>query len=293
MRSLRITIVLTALFSYSASPSWADAVFLIGSGDSSNTAMLQSILTSHGDQVTVGPTYNNFTGANLSGYREVLLAPSGISTGLGDMPVSGQQSLLGYVNSGGGLVTSGTVGGMTNALGDFQLLNAAVPVGLGPVPIDNSSITFSKLTNDIVVNANLPSTFTFQTSSASGGMTQASYIPKTGATAFFSESQMPPSLSGVATAYGVVGWNYGQGRVISFATTFNSMSLGDPNYAQLVDNAVRWSGRDSGQLPTGPNPPIEPGSFTPAPEPAALVSWGAGILGIAVVAYVRRNRAKS
>jgi hypothetical protein len=290
MRTLRFALVLTALVSFSPSPLHADAVLLIGSGDSTNTSLLQSILTAQGDTVTVGPTYTNFTGGNLTGYSDVLLVPNGNSFTMGDMPVSGQQALVNYVNSGGGLVTSEYLMEKTLAQQDFQILNAAIPVAASNIDTDNSPITFSKLTNDLVMNANLPNSFTFQATSTSGSPTEHFYVPKAGATAFFTTNQWTSAFGG-EPAYGVVGWNYGQGRVVSISTALDNTSLTDPNFAQLVDNAVNWARQDSFRLPIiGPNPPI---GSAPAPEPAALVAWGAGILGMVAVSYVRRKRAKA
>jgi len=291
MRTFFLTLALTALASLTSSSLRADAVLLIGSGDSTNNTMVQSILAAQGDTVTVGPTFNNFTGGNLSGYSDVLLLPNNNSFLMGDMPVSGQQALVNYVNSGGGLVTSEYLMEKTVAQNDFQVLNAAIPVASSNILTDNSSITFGKLTSDPVMTAKLPNSFTFQAANPSGSPTEAYYIPKAGATAFFSTNQWTSTFGSQGPAYGVVGWNYGQGRVISFSTALDNTSLTNPNFAQLVDNAVNWArGGSVPPITMGPNPPI---GHTPTPEPATLVAWGAGILGMVAVSYVRRKRAKA
>jgi Trehalose utilisation len=293
MRTLRLILVLTALVSCSSSLSYADAVLLIGSGDSSNNATIASVLAAQGDTVTIAPTFNNFTGGNLSAYKDVLLVPNGNSFLMGDMPVSGQQALVNYVNAGGGLITSEYLMEKTEAQHDFQTLNAAIPVVASSINTSNSPITFSKLTSDPVMNANLPNSFTFQATSTSGSPTEQYYVPKAGATAFFTTNQWTSSFGLEGTAYGVIGWNYGQGRVISFSTALDSTSLANTNFAQLVDNAVNWAAEGGFNVQMGPDPPIGHTGLNSAPEPAALVAWGAGILGMAAVSYVRRKRASA
>lgn len=291
MRTLRLILVFTALVSFSPSLSYAAAVLLIGSGDASNNAMIESVLAAEGVTVTVGPTYTNFTGGNLAGYSDVLLVPNGNSLTMGDMPATGQQALVNYVDAGGGLVTSEYLIEKSVAQQDFQILDAAIPVSVTSIHSTSSPITFSTLTNDPVLNAKLPSSFTFPVGSSPGSHTEQRYIPKVGATAFFSTNQWTPTGSGAGSGYGVVGWNYGQGRVISLSTALDNTSLANSNFAQLVDNAVNWARQDSGQLPMGPYPPLGP--LSPTPEPATLVAWGVGILGMAAASIVRRRRARA
>jgi hypothetical protein len=101
MRTRCRLLLLTALVSFSASATLAHAVLLIGSGDSTNNVLLQSILTAQRDTVTVGPMYSNFTGGNLSGYSDVLLVPDGIYFPSGDMPLSGQQAFVSTTSAPG------------------------------------------------------------------------------------------------------------------------------------------------------------------------------------------------
>jgi len=290
MRTLRLILVFTALVSFSPSLSHAAAVLLIGSGDASNNAMIESVLAAQGDTVTVGPTYTNFTGGNLSGYSDVLLVPNGTTFPTLDMPTSGQQALVNYVNSGGGLVTSEWLLQGIASEHTFQTLSSVLPfsTGSGDIGTINSPITFRALTNDPVINANLPSSFTFPAGNGSGSYTESYYLPKPGATTFFSTNQWTSTFGGYGPAYGVVGWNYGLGRVISFSTALDNTSLANPNFDQLVGNAVAWARQQSGQLPMGPDPPHGP--VSPTPEPATLLAWGVGILGMAAASIVRRRR---
>ena len=271
-------LLLTALVSFSPSATLADSVLLIGSGDSTNNALLQSILTAQGDTVTVGPTYNNFIGGNLSGYSDVLLVPNGSPVPTGDMPLSGQQALVNYVNSGGGLVTSEWLMQDYVYLHQFQTLFPVLPFSPGyDVATSNTPITFSALTTDPVMNAKLPNSFTFPAASGPTISTESLYYAKSGATAFFATDQWTSAYGG-KPGYGAVGWNYGQGRVLSISTALDNTSLTNSNFAQLVDNAVNWAAHGSILPPItlGPNPPHEPVGYDPVPEPAALVTWARG-----------------
>ncbi len=277
-----------------------EKILLLGSGDTTNESMIQTVLQAQGDSVTIGPSFNAFTGAGLSGYNVVMLMPNGglnsnNSFLAGDMPTSGQQALLNFVNAGGGLVTSEYLMEMHVAQNDFQTLYPAIPVTPSSISTANTSITFGALTSNAVINAGLPSSFTFP--AASGSTTEAYYVPKQGATAFFSTNQWTSTFGGYGTAYGVIGWNYGSGRVISFSTALDSTSLANLNVDQLVNNAVNWAGNVNSTGPINPpifggNPPVGgplPGPIpAPIPEPATALAWSAGL--VAIFAFARRRR---
>ena len=56
---------------------------------------------------------------------------------------------------------------------------------------------------------------------------------KAGATVFYGSSNTGHD--------GVIGWNYGSGRVISFSTLITDIELGNPNYERLFVNATEWA----------------------------------------------------
>ena len=294
MHTLRLASVCTALLVLACSSTRGDAVLLIGSGNPANDAVIQSMLRAQGDTVTIGPTYNSFSGGNLSAYKDVLLVPSGSSSTQGDMPMSGQQALMNYVSAGGGLVTGAMPIPGTVAQPDFQTLGPAIPATSSGIGATNNSVTFTALTSNPVMNANLPSSFTFQTSGgADGSITGAYFLPKLGATAFYSTNQGYSGLGIYSSADGVVGWNYGQGRVLSISTLLDSTSLANSNFDTLVENSLNWA-RNGGSpgIGTGPIPPIQPVDpiiIDPVPEPAGVLVWGAGLAGLALAAYRGRR----
>jgi hypothetical protein len=104
---------MAALWLHLPSPLFGAKIRLLSSGDASNDAAIQSVLRSAGDSVTIGPTYNNFTGAGVGGFNAVFLSPSLQANSVvnwvpwgapPDLPTSGQQALINFVNQGGGLV---------------------------------------------------------------------------------------------------------------------------------------------------------------------------------------------
>jgi hypothetical protein len=298
MRAARLNLTLAALLCLFPATLRADKVLLIGSGDPANQTYVQSMLQSQGDTVTIGPTFNNFTGAGLSGYNEVMLLPNGpwqspySAFSMGDMPKAGQQALVNYVNSGGGLVTSEWVLQKYTTQQDFQTLFKVLPMAASTMYTSNSPITFTALTANSVINYNLPGSFSFATGNSFGSETY--YAPKAGATPYFATNQWGPNLGPTGTAFGVIGWNFGAGHVMSFSTPLDTTSLMNPNFAQLVSNAVSWAGGDPTGNPLGPpfhpsmgpNPPIDP----KVPEPAAVGVWSTGLIAIAVLSWARRKK---
>jgi len=65
----------------------------------------------------------------------------------------------------------------------------------------------------------------------------------------------------VADAPGLVGWGYGNGRVISFSTLIGEVELTDANYAKLFQNSVNWV------------------TATPVPVPGAFWLFASAMIG--------------
>jgi Trehalose utilisation len=274
----------------------ASKILLLTGNDSTNTAALDSVLTSAGNSVTVGPSYNSFTGQGLSGYNVVMLVPNG-SSNQGDMPTSGQQAIVNFVQGGGGLVTGEPVLISTYAYppvfpGYFATLAQTFPAMYASANTFNSPLVFSTLTKDPVMNAGLPSTFSVN---AQGWDTETYIVPKlakaavTGVTSFLSTNQWtstPGSFFGWNGAgSGLVGGSFGAGRVVNMSTGSDNTELSNPNYVQLLANAVNWAGQTTGGTPPQPvGPPIH------VPEPTSLAIYGAGTLGFLVRAWSRRAR---
>lgn len=193
--------------------------------------LTQATLQAFGHQVDVGPAYFAFTDAvDLSNYTVVLLIPS-YDWFDGDMPLSGQGLLLDFVSSGGGLVTAEWTVWLTGA-GSFETLADAIPVVPTLAYSFGTEITYTALTDDLTLNAGLPEQFTFRVDDDEG--TETLLEPKPEATVFFGST-------GAAGGAGVIGWTYGLGRVLSFSTIMGPGELQDPNYSQLVSNALDWA----------------------------------------------------
>lgn len=299
-----ILIVLVTLGLHSPAPLLADKILLISSGDQGNDAAIQAVLQSQGDTVTIGPTYNNFTGAGLSGYNAVFLNPSYQSNAAvswypwafpPDMPTSGQQALINYVNQGGGLVTGGTVSYenitvYNGSPGNFHTLAAALPELTGQPATSNSPITFTAQTSNPTINAGLSSTFSF---TAGGFNTEQFITPKPNATSFFVTNQWTTAFGGLGLGYGgvysegsgAVGWNYGAGRVLSLSTFSDNVALSNATYDRMLTNAFNWATQTTGSPPS-PFPPI---NEAPVPEPTTLTVFVLAGLGLLIGSRIRRR----
>ncbi len=284
--------LLTLLLTLSPSPLLASKILLITGGDTSNDSALSSVLQSQGNSVTVGPTYTNFTGSGLSGYNAVVLIPNG-PWNTADMPASGQQALVDYVKNGGGLATGEPVISLWTYPGDFKTLAQVFPAQMGGANTSNSPLVFTAQSNDPVITAKLPSTFSFPTTTGSDSETYI--IPNkynsaiSGATAFYSTNQwnnVPgSSFQGIlGTGAGIVGGSFGLGRVINMSTASDNTSLADSNYDQLLVNSVNWVTSSTAGTPQ-PFPPIP----SPVPEPTTLAVLVSAAIGLVVRSRLGRN----
>ncbi|MDR3622731.1 MAG: PEP-CTERM sorting domain-containing protein [Paludisphaera borealis] len=261
-----------------ASNAFGSKILLIGGDDASNTSMMASVLEAQGNTVTTAPAYTAFTGSGLSAYNAVFLLPNGAYYNGVDMPDSGQQALVDYVKNGGGLVTSEAVGDMIQGPGGVHMLQKlaqALPFTGLFHNTANSPVILGQITNDPIMNDQLPSQLVLH---PQGYNTEIGYTPKWGATAFFDTNQWTATFGGYGVMAGVVGWNFGSGRVLSLSMFSDSALLADPNYDRLVGNSVRWA--------TDTTAARAPGS-TNVPEPSSLL-----VLGAAGVAFAAASRSR-
>jgi len=223
-----------------ATPVQAGMILLLSTGNTAEDNLVSSVLTARGQTVTVGPQFTAFTGAGLSGSDAVLLLPN-YNWFNGDMPAAGQSALRSYVQGGGGLVTSELLVWMTAAQANFQTLQDAIPV----VPTSRfdfaDPITYTQAAANPVLNQGVPSSFAFAADNIGG--TETLYAARPGATVFYGSS------GGAASGAGLIGWDYGSGKVRSFSTLAGTTELGDPNYAQLFGNAVLDAERQAAVVP--------------------------------------------
>ncbi len=267
MKRFLVCFGVLALLASGLSQATADNVFLLSTGVPAEDNAVLNVLTADGHTVTVGLQYQSYTGSDLSGYSSVILLQNNTDSG-GNMPISGQTALLNYVNGGGGLLTGEwTVWG--NAQEGFNTILAPL---LPVIPSGGynyvTPITYTQATANSVLNNGLPSSFTFNADDSGG--TEAYFQPKAGATVYYGSS-----YGGSPAGDGVIGWDYGSGRVLSLSTLAGTTELADPNYGTLFSNAVNFVDIQS------------------VPEPSTLTLLGIGALGLTIYCGRRRKRAES
>jgi hypothetical protein len=246
----------------------ADNVLLLSTGVTANDTAVVNLLDADGHTVTVSSTpYYDYTGSpSLSSYSAVILLQN--NNGDGDpIPAAGQTALLNYVNGGGGLLTGEWTVWNNAALGYNTILAPLLPVIPSSAYNYNSPITYSQATANSVLNNGLPSSFTF-TGYDNGG-TETYFQPKNGATVYYGSS-----YGGTPPGDGVIGWNYGSGRVLSLSTLAGPSELSDPNYGTLFSNAVTFVD-----------------GVSAVPEPSTLTLLGIGAVGLTLHCLRRRKRA--
>jgi hypothetical protein len=251
-------LLLVTVCSYRAT---AGSVFLFSTGDASLDALTKRALEGYGHTVDLGPQYVSFNGSrSLEGYSTVLLVPS-VNWFSGDMPVAGQIALKNFVTTGGGLVTGEWLVWKNAAERDFQTLFPAIPVISNSAYRSSFRATYTSLVDDQILNRGVPGQFTFRADDIDGG-SETLFRAKAGATAFYGSDY------GVG-GQGLIGWDYGEGRVLSFSTVLGPLELQDSAYSRLLSNAVDWSASGPGAVP----------------EPSAVVLFGLGALGVMRYGY--------
>lgn len=240
----------------------ADNLLLLSTGVTANDLAAGAALQSQGHTVTLGPLYSSSFTPDFSGYSGVVLLQNDSGTG-SSLDAAVQTALVNYVNGGGGLLTSDwTNWGMAQY--DYShILQPIMPVALDNHYDHAANITYTQSTADAILNQGLPTSFSFAADDVGG--TETYFTAKPGATTFYGSSY----------GAGVIGWNYGAGRVMSLSTLAGPIELADPNYGLLFSNAATW---------------IQ--SAAPVPEPSSLALAGLGGIGLAI-AKLRRRKAPS
>lgn len=208
----------------------AQTVLLLSTGNSTLDTSTATVLQNAGFTVNVGSPYHSVAATEFAGIDVVLLFPNA-NWSAGDMPSTAQTALVDFLQYGGGLITTEWTNWKVGA-GSFQILEAALPVVSTTQYTGGTTITYTQVEADAVLNANLPGSFAFTADNFAG--VESYFTAKNGATVLYSSS-------GGANGAGIVGWEYGSGRVLQISTTVGSNQLADPHFSLLLQNSVQWA----------------------------------------------------
>jgi hypothetical protein len=229
------TLLSLSLWVTSADCVFAQAnVLIFSSGDPQKDVALQSLLEAYGHKVIVGEEYPSYVGGGLKGIDVVVLQANPERLG-DDMPLSGQDELLSFVEKGGGLITNDLGVWKGRSGQEFSALRNALPIAEAMEPDrSNATVKYTQSTLDATLNAGLPGSFSLSTQEITGS--EMIYVPRPGATVFFECDEDQSGAGG-----GVIGWQYGAGRVLTLPTLLVESSRDKADFSMLVNNSVRWS----------------------------------------------------
>ncbi len=212
-------------------------VLIVSAGSPATDASLVAGLSAQGHTATIGPNYWEFDSSfDLSPYDVIYIQGNGNWT-QSDMPLDAQSMILDFAQQGAGVVFSEWVIWMVQARNVFQVLAAAMPVEPTTIFRNTTTITFTEVTPDPIVGANLPATFDMPLTSFNG--TETFLTPKPSATVFYNSDWTIAGNPGAA----VVGWDICGGRVVNFSTTNGPAQIDDPEFQILLGNLMEWVSR--------------------------------------------------
>lgn len=226
------TTILSALSLLGILTCAAQRVYLFGTGVPERDAALYEALQAHGLQVTQGVPYQAFDGSqSLDGYQVAVLVGTGYSD---DMPIDGQWVLLDWVGGGHGLVTLEWTAWNAHSSSRLIILRTLFPATYQRDTY-RMRILYQQQVSDSILNQGLTANLDL------GEGHEAHLRPKLGATVYYTSDY-------AASAGGVIGWAYQEGRVISLSVApAYALNLTAQNAAfrWLLTNAVRWAAQNA------------------------------------------------
>jgi hypothetical protein len=209
----------------------APAVYVLSGGEANSDQAVLDALSAGGYSATLGVAPSAWDGsqANLEDYAAVVFLNS-YNYSDPEMPITGQVALANYIGQGGGMVTGEWIYYNVGFENYYQELSATLPATITDY-VNITTTTFISSYPDPILNAGLPVSFTFGLFSYDDG-TESILNPKEGAVSFYDST--------ATEASGLVGWNYGGGRVASFSIMLTDVELADPNLERLFINTVDW-----------------------------------------------------
>lgn len=203
----------------------------IDAGEGSTVTAIKTMLEAMGHGVTIGVKPSQLTAAvDLSPYDAVILNIGGTAS-VPDVPTAGETSLVAFVNAGGGLVTSELLCWTTTS---NPTLATILPATRAQTGVLGSTQTYLPVGSaDPIISAGLPGNAAFDVTLKSGvGGTKLA--PKAGATAFYNIDV------GGSQYASLVGWDAGDGKVITFGCLIGGGNLASEEFKTLFSNSVTW-----------------------------------------------------
>ena len=213
-------------------PERVSRVFVASGGDGAADQAVLDALAAEGFDATLGPELGDWDPeeTSLSDFHAVLLL-NNHNRDEASLPTPGASELITYVSTGGALVTGEWLAWNVDLGGSHTDLAPLLPVSATGSVVTGETTTYSVETPDPVLGDGVPSSFTFSLSEVNGGV-ESILSANPAATVFYSSS--------TSEAAGLVGWNFGAGRVISFSTVIGASELESPDYVRLLGNSLDW-----------------------------------------------------
>jgi hypothetical protein len=212
-------------------------VLVLASGNGNFDPQLIAALEGAGHVVTLGPPFHELDADDVIGGCDVVYLQANYNWAFGDMPVEGQQKLLDFLALGGGVVTCEWLMWKVGDPMQLQVLEPVLPSTSDGTYAETLMTTYTQVTPDAVLNEGVREKFTFANQNIGGSETYLT--PKAGATVFYASDQV---------GIGVVGWDVGAGRVISFSSVAGALSVQNEDFARLLANAMTWAAGEGEEI---------------------------------------------